>query len=175
MPRPMASCNLHTLLTMKNLNSYTGIFVAGAVIGGLAVVYWLPGAGSVLEKNTGTTTAPTNLEASLAPDKSGSVSVLSQAAGMVVVAEAVTVPPPGVWVAVREVQGSSLGNILGAARARGPLSNLEIPLLRETLPATTYAIQLYRDDGDNLFSKDIDSVYVDFDTGEPVIAPFKTL
>jgi hypothetical protein len=55
-----------------------------------------------------------------------------------------------------------------------PVENLEINLLRETLPGHPYAVVLYRDDGDDLFDHEADSVYVDFDTGEPVVSPFNT-
>ncbi len=106
--------------------------------------------------------------------ESGAIAVANQIAGNEVAVESVTVPPPGVWVAVREVNGSDLGNVLGAVRASGPRSSISIPLLRATEPNLSYAVQLYRDDGDGVFDLATDSAYVDFNTGAPVIERFTT-
>ncbi len=107
---------------------------------------------------------------------SGAVAVNNQSAGDSVLVESVTVPPTGVWVAVREIRTNhSLGNVLGAARASSPHSNLIVPLLRATAPNRTYAIELYRDGGSDQFDLSKDSVYVDFDTGSRVIVYFKTI
>jgi hypothetical protein len=105
---------------------------------------------------------------------SGAISVQNQSPGESVAIESVTVPPPGVWVAVREVQGTDLGNVLGAARVGGPRSNFSVSLLRATEPGHTYAVELYRDDGSGNFDLANDSVYVDFDTGQRVVAYFTT-
>ena len=105
---------------------------------------------------------------------SAALSVLDQRAGMTAVVESVTVPPPGVWVAIHELRGTELGNVLGAARVRVPSSNIVVELLRGTEGGERYAAALYRDDGDDLFDRNADSVYVDFDTGERVAAPFST-
>lgn len=107
-------------------------------------------------------------------DISGALSVSNQSAGSSVLIESVTVPPPGVWVAVREIDGGTLGNILGAVRAKGPRSAFMVPLLRNTKPGTTYAVELYRDNGDELFNAGSDSTYVDFSSDNPVIAYFTT-
>ncbi len=89
--------------------------------------------------------------------------------------DSVTVPPPGVWVTVQETHGDSLGNVLGATRVHGPLSNVVVSLLRNTEPNRTYAVVLYRSDGDGgLFNLKTDSVYVDFDSGKRVVVPFRT-
>ena len=109
-----------------------------------------------------------------ATGESGTVSVVDQLAGDSVIVESVTVPPPGVWVAVREIIGDDLGNVLGAARVSAPGTNVSISLLRVTEPGQRYAIQLYRDNGDNSFDLSADSVYVDVDTGERVVAFFTT-
>ncbi len=107
--------------------------------------------------------------------ESGAVSVNAQPAGSSVVVESVTVPPPGVWVAVQETHDGELGNVLGATRLHGPLSNVTVNLLRNTEPDSTYAIALYRDGGDGgVFDMKVDSAYVDFDSGERVVAPFRT-
>lgn len=106
---------------------------------------------------------------------SGAVSVSNQQAGSSVLVDSVTVPPPGVWVTVQETHGDSLGNVLGATRVHGPLSNVVVSLLRNTEPNRTYAVVLYRSDGDKgLFNLKTDSVYVDFDSGKRVVVPFRT-
>lgn len=107
-----------------------------------------------------------------AGNASGAISVADQPAGGSVSVESVTVPPPGVWVAVREIVGSDLGNVLGAARVSGPQTNVTVSLLRATEPNTRYAVELYRDGGNNAFDLSTDSVYVDTDTGERVVAYF---
>jgi hypothetical protein len=104
---------------------------------------------------------------------SGAIAVSDQAAGDAVLVDSVTVPPPGVWVAVRETGiGDTLGNVLGAARVHGPISNLSIALLRSTESGRVYAVELYRADVAGDFDPNNDSVYVDFDTGQPVVALF---
>ena len=105
---------------------------------------------------------------------SGSISVTNQPFGDTVIVESVTVPPPGVWVAVREVNGSDLGNVLGAVRVSGPRSSISIPLLRATESGRSYAVKLYRDDDNGIFDVAVNSVYVDFDTGARVVAYFTT-
>jgi hypothetical protein len=102
----------------------------------------------------------------------GAVEVSDQAAGDSVSLASVTVPPPGVWVAIRDVNGSELGNVLGAALAGGPRSGFVVPLLRATEPGKTYAVEFYRDDGDDAFDLEKDSVYVDFDSGQRVVDYF---
>jgi hypothetical protein len=85
-----------------------------------------------------------------------------------------TVPPPGVWVAVRELSAGELGNVLGAVRVGGPRSNVSIPLLRATEAGHQYAVELYRDDNNGVFDPAVNSVYVDFGTGARVVVYFKT-
>lgn len=106
--------------------------------------------------------------------ESGVIFVVNQPAGDAVIIESVTVPAPGVWVAVREMSGDDLGNVLGAARVTEPRTNISVPLLRATTPGLSYAVMLYRDDGGNTFDLATDSVYVDFATGTSVITYFTT-
>jgi hypothetical protein len=107
--------------------------------------------------------------------ESGNISVADQAAGTSTVVAWVAVPPPGVWVAVEDLrEDGTLGNVLGAERVGGPRSDVVVPLLRATIPGVRYAVVLYRDDGDDVFELGADSVYVDFDTGEPAEAAFRT-
>ncbi len=157
---------------MPSTTRDVGIFVAGLAIGVAIPLAWF------LAPNFGTTASNYESQGSTTPqeteDMSGTVSVTTQSAGREVVVDSVTVPPPGVWVAVKDVRGQDLGNTLGAARAFGPRSSFTIPLLRSTVAGQQYAVVLYRDDGDGKFSLEHDSIYVDFDTGKPVIAHFTT-
>ena len=155
---------------------HTTSFILGIVLGALLTGAWFLGdifhlpayQSTPLPLSTATTTP-------IANNTGGAVAVSDQSAGETVVVDSITVPPPGVWVAVRESGGDDdLGNVLGAIRVRGPLSNISIPLLRPTVPGKVYAVELYRDDGDGNFDPSIDSVYVDFDTGARVVALFTT-
>ena len=153
----------------------TSSFVAGIMFGALLAGAWFFGGYSVSFPSlpltsspiTATSTAPTAQESS-------AVSITAQRAGDVVIVESVTVPPPGVWIAVREMNGNNLGNVLGAERVNGPRSSISISLLRATEAGRSYAVELYRDDGNGSFDPAINSVYVDFITGAPVIAYFTT-
>ncbi len=150
----------------------TTSFAAGLVLGVVLASAWFLG-------NQNASAPPPSsapVATSTAPTLSGSnaISVSDQAAGTAVFVESVTVPPPGVWIAVREMNGNNLGNVLGAARAGGPRSNISVPLLRATEPGRTYAVELYRAGSTDTFNLNTLSVYVDFDTGEPVIAYFTT-
>ncbi len=157
------------------------IFVAGFVIGAALSSLWFlretwPAfapppvlAGITSSSSTAITPAPT------LPD-TGTFVIKDQQAGNVVMIESVTVPPPGVWVAITEVAADgSVANILGAARVRGPSSGIEVPLLRATGAGHTYAAILYRDNGDDIFDTTSDSVYVDFDTGAAAESYFHAL
>src|SRR3990167_720982 len=64
------------------------------------------------------------------------------------------------WVAVRDYQnGGRLGNVLGARWVSGgPYPSVFVELLRPTVAGQTYAVTLYRDDGDKLFSSKKDSL-----------------
>lgn len=147
-------------------------FIAGIMLGALLTAAWFINKESVLmPPPSPTSTAVTGVRST---SMSGAISVVDQPAGSEVVVESVTVPPPGVWVAVLEVSNNSLGNVLGAALVKGPRSNVPVQLLRSTDPGRQYAVQLYRDDESGTFDLTNDSVYVDFDTGSRVVAYFKT-
>lgn len=158
-------------------------FVGGIIVG-LVMAFWIIGPDAALPSlpfvpgMPHATTTPSKHPANTA--QSGAVSVADQSAGTAVAVDSVTVPPPGVWVAVREVIGSAesqdaLGNVLGALRVGGPRTGISVPLLRATTPGALYAVELYRDDAAGAFDPAVDSVYVDFDTGMPVIAYFSTV
>lgn len=102
------------------------------------------------------------------------VLVSDQVAGEVVLVNEVEVTAPGVWVAVAETRNGEVANVLGAARVPGPSKHISVSLLRQTLPGQTYAIVLYRDDGDGVFDLYADSVYVDWNSGKRVVVLFKT-
>lgn len=158
--------------------SRTSIFVGGFMVGFVLAAAWFLNASDVssLLENSAETQPRASAETNTPYTTSSTrVSVEAQRAGDVVLVASVTAPAPGVWVAVQEVAGNELGNVLGAARARETVSNLSIPLLRKTEAGKTYVITLYRDDGDDLFSIATDSVYIDFETGERVAVGFKTL
>lgn len=156
---------------MKNFS--TSSFVAGVMFGALIAAAWLFGGDARLLLLSSPSPFATS-SASVLPE-SGTISVVDQPAGRDVVIESATVPPPGVWVAVREVNGADLGNVLGASRVKGPRGNFVVTLLRPTEPKRSYAIQLYRDDNNGKFDPSVNSVYVDFDTGARVVEYFTTI
>ncbi len=147
------------------LGTMFGVLLAGVWFLGSDVSAILPFSGTYSRQATTTESLLTS---------SGAISVEDQAAGDSAQIESVTVPPPGVWVAVREMVGGDLGNVLGAIRVGGPKTNVTIPLLRATEPGRTYAVQLYRDDNAGAFDPAMNSVYVDFDTGSRVVSYFST-
>ena len=150
-------------------------FVLGIVVGALIAGAWflngntmvLPLPQSNLPSFSSTSTQPV-------VQNSNALSVKNQSSGNTVMIESVTVPPPGVWIAIREVNGNNLGNVLGAARVGGPRSNISVSLLRSTEPNHSYAAELYRDDNNGNFDPSINSAYVDFDSGNTVIGYFST-
>ncbi len=156
---------------IRHFSAYS--FVAGSMFGVLLASAWFFNE-EISFTPTSLSMLTTRTEKSPAPE-SGAISIGNQPAGLEVVVDSITVPPPGVWVAVREVNGDDLGNVLGASFVSGPRSNVSIQLLRETELGRQYAVQLYRDDGTGTFDLATDSVYVDFDTGARVVAYFKTI
>lgn len=148
-------------------------FVAGVIFGALLAGAWfLGGSPTGLLPSSSSSLIPSSERS--APPESGAVAVNNQPAGDTVLVESVTVAPPGVWVAVREMNGDDLGNVLGAARVAGPRTGVPISLLRATEPNRSYAVELYRDDNNGAFDPSANSVYVDFDTGARVVAYFTT-
>lgn len=154
-------------LVLVSLGFVLGAFVASA--------WFFRGALPILGPNPLMATSTDFSGWRISPSPSGAVSVVDQTSGTSVLVDSVTVPPPGVWVAVEEFSSDGmLGNVLGATRVRAPSRDVIVELLRGTEPDRTYVIVFYRDNGDDAFSTDVDSVYVDFDTGERVEAPFRT-
>ena len=146
-------------------------FIIGVMIGILfAGVYIL---GDNFTPLSMTQSSPSTTNTSSSVQESDAVSISNQPPGDTVTIESVTVPPPGVWIAVREVNDDGLGNVLGAARVNGPRTAISVSLLRATDTGHSYAVELYRDDNNGEFNPSVNSVYVDFTTGAPVIAYFK--
>ncbi len=153
----------------------TWSFVAGVMLGALLSGAWFLGGGnSIIQSIPASSSSSVAISTEPMTQKSGALSVANQSSGDTVAVESVTVPPPGVWVAVRELNGNNLGNVLGAARVAGPHSDVSISLLRSTEADHSYAIELYRDDNNGAFDPSVNSVYVDFNTGAPVIGYFST-
>lgn len=147
-------------------------FVGGALVGVLLAGVWFFGNNATLmlmppQQELSSTSSNT-------ATSSDAVSVSDQQSGSAVTVDSLTVPPPGVWIAVRELERNDLGNVLGAVRVSGPQSNISVPLLRATEPGRTYAVELYRDDNNGAFAPGLNSVYVDFTTGSRVVVYFKT-
>lgn len=150
----------------------TSSFVAGIMLGVLLAGAWfLDGTIGLISAPSSSFLATTTTSSLL---ESGAVSVANQPAGESVIVASVTVPSSGVWVAVREVNDNTLGNVLGAARVASPHDTMTISLLRATEPNRSYAVELYRDDNNSAFDPSVNSVYVDFDTGTRVVAYFTT-
>lgn len=149
----------------------TTSFILGVLFGLLFAGAWFLGGEATPDASSDTLTVSNDSRR----EESGALSVLNQTAGEEVFVESVTVPPPGVWVAVRETNENTLGNVLGATRINGPQSGIVIALLRATEPQRSYAIELYRDDNEGGgFNPLGNSVYIDFDSGQPVIVYFNT-
>jgi len=159
---------------MKNFS--TNSFIAGVMLGVLlASALFIGGSYPIAPVQSPSLFATTSTNSLIQhTQESGVVSVVNQTYGDSVTVESITVPPPGIWAAVREINGDQLGNVLGAARVKGPRSFVVISLLRATEPNRQYAVELYRDDADGEFDPARNSVYVDFNTGAPAISYFTT-
>lgn len=148
-------------------------FVAGLIAASLwfferelrAPIAVQPGgeAGLVAPKTPGNAT-PESAE----PAFSDLLRVGNQQAGPAVLVDMVDVGAPGVWVVIAEMRDGEVWRALGAARAKGPVSDLTVRLLRATTPGMSYSALLYRDDGDGIFELHEDSVYVEFGSGKRV-------
>ena len=160
-----------------NTPSRMGMLGIGFCIGFAVAAAWFLGAPSAMQDTLPNTVRGTdNTTLTLIPDEESKLILVSnQPAGNTVVIDSIRVPETGTWVAVHEMRETELGNVLGAARTPSTASATTIPLLRDTKPGRQYAVVLYRDNGDNLFSLADDSVYVDFGTGKRVSVSFHTI
>lgn len=147
-------------------------FSGGVVVGALLATAWFYG--STLESLPFSASLRSSSDKNQTTLTSDLLAVDDQRAGSEVVVKSVTVPPPGVWVAVREVREEELGNVLGAARVGSERTDVTIPLLRATEPGRNYAVMLYRDDNNGTFDPTLNSTYIDFETGSRVVVRFTT-
>lgn len=93
-----------------------------------------------------------------APAIKDSVSVSGQPAGMNVSVKKVLLSRDG-WVAVREYVEGELGNNLGAfLLPAGVSDNVTVNLLRGTKSGNKYAVVLYHDNEDHIFSPRVDTL-----------------
>lgn len=155
---------------MKNFSS--GSFIAGLMLGMVAAGSWFYSAHP--EDFFAFSNTRTASQVQRQATESNLLSVADQPAGDEVMIESVTVAPPGVWIAVRDMIGDDFGNVLGAARVGGPREDVSVPLLRSTVGGRDYAVELYRDDNNGAFDPAVNSVYVDFETGARVVVHFTT-
>lgn len=144
-------------------------FTLGVMLGALFPIAWFMSGFELVPLSSEARSEGEQTEES----ESARISVIDQPSGDVVDVDSVDVAE-SVWVAVREMNGTEFGNVLGAVRIGGARLGITIPLLRATEPRERYAIELYRDDGTGTFSPGAYSVYVDFDTGKRVVAYFNT-
>ena len=101
------------------------------------------------------------------------ISVQDQVAGETVDIASVKVSLDG-WLAVREVVGGQMGNILGAVRlSTGSYQDVTVDLLRPTISENEYSVVIYRDNGDKEFDQNFDSLVID--GNDPVSSLFKTV
>lgn len=96
------------------------------------------------------------------------VRVGNQKAGSTVSVDMVDVAAPGVWVVIAEMRDGEVWRALGAARVKGPASDLTVKLLRPTEAGKQYSAILYRDDGDEKFELHGDSAFIEFNSGSRV-------
>jgi protein-disulfide isomerase len=78
------------------------------------------------------------------------------------------------WIAVHDDVYGEVGLVLGARRIdAGEYSDLQVPLLRATIPVGTYIVGIYRDDGDRQFERHADEIQREKD-GEMISDTFST-
>jgi len=150
--------------------------VIGLVVGFAAGWYWTEGknenSGQDISANGERSVVME--ENDLVANGSGkeSISVENQGAGLEVIVGEVTLSEAG-WVAVREIINGEMGNILGATRIKkaGTSVDVSVKVLRPTVSGQDYAIVIYRDDGDEDFDFNFDSLVVS--GSKPVSATFQ--
>ena len=105
-------------------------------------------------------------------DESDKVTVENQTAGYTVTVAHADLAADG-WVAVHEVlDGDVIGNILGAARRdTGSYDSVVVDLLRSTEAGKSYAVVLYKDNGNKEFDLTADLPLTDV-SGNPIVTRF---
>lgn len=92
---------------------------------------------------------------------STNIEVLDQDAGSRVFIKTISLNEKS-WVAVREDVSGDMGNILGAVRLEsGDHQNVEVELLRGTMAGGLYYVVVYKDNGDESFDHNFDSLVTD--------------
>ena len=102
-------------------------------------------------------------------EATSSVAVDDQKAGNLVFVKHTEVSKP-TWIAVREMLGDNVGNILGAQMITNTSDDVPVTLVRGTVAGKNYAVFLYQDDGNGQFEFKKDPM-IDMD-GTPVAAMF---
>ena len=151
------------------------VLVAGLIVGFLVGWYW-PRDGASLTVDTtnliSTSTVsvvplPANVYETI--EATSSVSVDDQKAGNLVFVKHTEVTKP-TWIAVREMLGDVVGNILGAQMITSTSDDVPVTLVRGTVAGGKYAVFLYQDDGNGQFEFKKDLMMEM--NGEPVAAIF---
>ena len=124
--------------------------------------------------STTTTTAQTStpilsLVFNTVSDPLARIDVTNQPAGALVVVKHVDASLP-TWIAIREVVGQTVGNILGARLVAQSSDDVSVDLLRSTDADSKYQIYLYQDDGDSIFDFERDLLITQ--KQQPVTAGF---
>ena len=155
----------------------TAGIIVGLVIGFVAGWYWTEGKNENSSQNAfinenGGVIAEVDDSNRTQDAKEELISVDDQSAGSEVIVREVTLNETG-WVAVREMINGEMGNILGATRIKeaGTSTDVSVKVLRPTVSGQDYAIVIYRDDGDEDFDFNFDSLVVS--GSEPVSATFQ--
>ncbi|MDP3725516.1 MAG: hypothetical protein Q8R20_03555 [Nanoarchaeota archaeon] len=103
----------------------------------------------------------------------GSLSVSDQEFGDSISISSVTLGSAG-WIAIHEDRDGGLGNILGAGWFPAGMSeNVEVNLLRGTVPGALYHAVLRSDDGDREFDHTKDAPFED-ESGKTLETTFRT-
>ncbi len=134
--------------------TYTMIAFVALVIGFIVGIWWKDY--SVNTETALSTSTPRNIVSNSVVDKSISVSVIDQKAGLTVQISSVSVKDPS-WVVVTEDIGGKPGRILGAQKVTATETNTTVDLLRGTVVGGTYHAIIYSDDGDNRFDFQVDA------------------
>lgn len=157
-----------------------GMLVVGLIVGFIIGWFWQKNSsqlvvGDEIKNNSSSTQI---LAASIVPtlttiyqqiDVPASVSVDDQKAGNLVFIKHSEVSKP-TWIAVREIVGESLGNILGAGMVTSAADDVPVTLLRSTVTGQKYAVFLYQDNGDGEFNSKTDLLVMQ--NGAPVATTF---
>jgi hypothetical protein len=138
-----------------------GVLVAGLIVGFLVGWFWQKNVSqsAINDEEQGNASTTEVLSTSTVPALATTyqtivapafVSVDDQRAGGLVFVKHVESTNP-TWIAVRDIDGQSVGNILGAAMVTGASDDVPVTLLRPTVAGEKYAIFLYQDDGNGQF------------------------